>query len=167
MYPRDFSGLWSVSWQQRSGYTKHLLFWLLACIWWEGGAQQHLSFRGFFCSFLVLSISMCCFLELRCSRNSVPWNQLSWKFSKGLLEVIFHPLKSLKATWYKKKTIIPLVVGRPGKIWPVPHGKEVLCPDDPQELEFDAYSVFVLTERELQGTDAHGVNAGGKGIRWA
>lgn len=31
----------------------------------------------------------------------------------------------------------------------------------------DAYAVFVPTERELQGTDAHGVNVGGKGIRWA
>lgn len=31
----------------------------------------------------------------------------------------------------------------------------------------DAYSVFMLTERELKAADAHGVNAGGKGIRWA
>lgn len=52
--------------------------------------------------FSILSISICCFLELRCSGNSVPSNQLSWRFSKGLLEVIFHPLKLLKATWYKK-----------------------------------------------------------------
>lgn len=30
---------------------------------------------------------------------------------------------------------------------------------------FDAYSVFVLTETELQEQAAHRANAGGKGIR--